>query len=47
MMSPQFCGDVMVELTNILGSVYSSLLVTESQNFGNFLMSLPSRGSEK
>jgi hypothetical protein len=42
-MSLQFCGDVVVELTNILGSVDSSLLVTESQSFGSFLLS-PSSG---
>jgi len=38
-MSQQFCGDVMVELTNILGSVDFSLLVTESQSFGDLLLS--------
>ena len=46
-MSIQFCGNVMVELTNILGSVDSSLLVRESQSFGKFLLSPSSGESEK
>jgi len=46
-MSLQFCGDVMVELTDILGSVGSSVLVTESQCFGNFLLSLSSGENKK
>jgi hypothetical protein len=45
-MSLQFCGDVMVELTNMLGSVDSPLLVTESQSFGKFPLS-PSSGESK
>jgi len=46
-MSLHFCGDVMVALTNILGSVNSLLLVAESQSFGNFLLSSSSGESEK
>jgi hypothetical protein len=35
-MTLQFCGDVLVELKNILGNVDYSLLVTESQSSGTF-----------
>ena len=46
-MSLQFCGDVTVELTNILGSADSSLLVTVSKSYGDLLLSPSSSESEK